>query len=396
MRWPTDRLGELITYVPRPIEVQPAKVYREIGIRSHGHGIFHKTPTTGIEIGDKSVFAIEPGDFILNIVFAWEGAVALACKSEEGMIGSHRFPVFRAKSERIDLRYLLCYFRTKPGLDLLLRVSPGGAGRNRTLSKSAFLAESIPLPPKEEQQRLVALISELEGKIIEARTLKHKAIEEVKACYSSIIDKWFSEINFGGVLLDVLNEKPRNGWSAPCEATSSGTPVLSLTAVAGFQYQSTAHKRTLAITDPNARYWLEPGDLLISRSNTAELVGQASIYNGNPYPCIYPDLLMKLSVNSNVVRTEFVHLTLQLTRTRKYIKSHAIGTSPTMKKINQPVVCAIPFPTQVSIPEQDMLISAAKAVRSMFDSLLSLQDKSAIELKALIQSTFADVFDFTT
>lgn len=92
---------------------------------------------SGASLGDKKVFWVEPGDFVLNIVFAWEGAVGIVSEAEAGMIGSHRFPTFRPDAARLDTRFLLHHFRTKEGLDAVLRVSPGGAGRNRTLSRKA-------------------------------------------------------------------------------------------------------------------------------------------------------------------------------------------------------------------------------------------------------------------
>jgi type I restriction enzyme S subunit len=41
---------------------------------------------TGLDIGSKKVFYIEPGDFVLNIVFAWEGAVAVTSDAEAGVL----------------------------------------------------------------------------------------------------------------------------------------------------------------------------------------------------------------------------------------------------------------------------------------------------------------------
>lgn len=178
--WPTIRLGEVLRYVGRPVNVLPDQTYHEIGIRSHGRGIFHKTPVTGLELGTKRVFTVNPGDFVLNIVFAWEGAVGIAGPAESGMIGSHRFPTFRPVEERLDTRFLSAYLRTPPGLDLLGRVSPGGAGRNRTLSRDAFLRQPIALPPLAEQLRIVARIEELAKQIEEARALRREVDVETK------------------------------------------------------------------------------------------------------------------------------------------------------------------------------------------------------------------------
>src|SRR5215212_2117146 len=87
--WQLRKLRRLINRVRRPVRVDLDAEYREIGIRSWGRGIFHKDPLTGAQLDDKSVFDIKPGDLVLNIVFAWEGAVAVASENEIGMIASH-------------------------------------------------------------------------------------------------------------------------------------------------------------------------------------------------------------------------------------------------------------------------------------------------------------------
>src|SRR5713101_1739451 len=131
--WACQAMGDIAPLIRRPVPVRPDETYREIGIRSFGRGVFHKTPTTGLEIGTKRVFSIEPGDLLFNIVFAWEGAVAVASEPERGTIGSHRFLTCVVNKDVADARYLFWWFSRGKGREQLLKASPGGAGRNRTL-----------------------------------------------------------------------------------------------------------------------------------------------------------------------------------------------------------------------------------------------------------------------
>ena len=93
--WPTVSLGELLRLERRRVQVEPEKLYQEIGIYCFGRGIFHKTPRTGFEVGDKDLFLMKQGDFILQVTFAWEGAIAIVSAAEDGMYGSTRYPTFR-------------------------------------------------------------------------------------------------------------------------------------------------------------------------------------------------------------------------------------------------------------------------------------------------------------
>ena len=172
--WDVYMLGECLSRVERPVEVKPNELYTQIGIRSHGKGLFYKEPVTGAALGNKAVFWIEPDCFIVNIVFAWEQAIGKTTQSEVGMIGSHRFPMYRPVNDRVDIDYLISYFLTKRGTDILEAASPGGAGRNKTLGQERFLKSKIVLPPIEEQQKIAAILT-TQDRVIE---LKEKRLAE--------------------------------------------------------------------------------------------------------------------------------------------------------------------------------------------------------------------------
>jgi restriction endonuclease S subunit len=155
IHWELRKLRRILTQVRRPITLQPETEYREIGIRSWGKGIFHKDAVKGALLEEKSVFRIEPGDFILNIVFAWEGAVAVATAEEQGMIASHRFPTFRCADD-VDLDFLLMVLQTEQGRAIMEVNSPGAAGRNKTIRLDQFLDELIPIPSITEQQAIIS------------------------------------------------------------------------------------------------------------------------------------------------------------------------------------------------------------------------------------------------
>lgn len=159
---------DILERIEVPVNVEPDKEYVQIGIRSHGKGLFYKEPVLGKILGNKQVFWIQPNCFILNVVFAWEQAVTKTTENEIGMIGSHRFPMYRPKNDLVDIDYLIYYFLTKRGTDILEAASPGGAGRNRTLGQERFLKSKITLPPLPEQQKIAAILS-TQDKVIELK-----------------------------------------------------------------------------------------------------------------------------------------------------------------------------------------------------------------------------------
>ena len=149
---PVVRLGDVAPLVRRPVSVDPDQRYHELGIRSFGRGTFHKQPVSGAEIASKGVFSIHPGDLLFNIIFAWEGAIAVALPADAGRIGSHRFLTCVSDPARATAAFLRFALLTPEGLAQVQRASPGGAGRNRTLSLDGCANLCVPLPSLDVQK----------------------------------------------------------------------------------------------------------------------------------------------------------------------------------------------------------------------------------------------------
>ncbi|EQB37047.1 hypothetical protein M948_10235 [Virgibacillus sp. CM-4] len=156
--WKVRKIKDILKRVRKPVDVQPNQGYKQIGIRSHGKGIFYKETVSGEELGNKAVFWIEPDCFIVNIVFAWEMAVAKTTKKELGYIASHRFPMYKPKKDMLDLDYITYLFMSPRGKYLLNLASPGGAGRNKTLGQKEFGELEVVIPQNVKEQNKISEI----------------------------------------------------------------------------------------------------------------------------------------------------------------------------------------------------------------------------------------------
>ncbi len=226
--WQLRRLDELLA--PRREQVAPleGRIYREIGIRSHGKGIFHKDATSAEALGSKRVFQVVPHCLVLNIVFAWEGAVAVTTVDEEGMIASHRFPMFEPLTPACaDVDYLRRYFATEHGRRQLSDASPGGAGRNRTLNQREFGAIQVPIPPLSEQRKIAAILASVDDTIDKTEVVIAQLQVVKKAMMHELLTRGMPgrHTRFKQTEIGEIPE----GWEVVavgdvCETKSGGTP----------------------------------------------------------------------------------------------------------------------------------------------------------------------------
>jgi len=176
--WKVMQLGEFLRYTPRKVK-KPTTAYNRMGIRSHGKGTF-----TGMVEDPNSnamdyLYVVKADDLIVNITFAWEQAIAIVAPEDEDALVSHRFPTYTFRRNRVISEFFRYLMLTKRFLYQLDLITPGGAGRNRVMSKTDFLKLTVKVPSIAEQ----TLIGEALGSVdqnIKSRQLYLAALREQK------------------------------------------------------------------------------------------------------------------------------------------------------------------------------------------------------------------------
>lgn len=185
---PLRPMSEVAPLVRRPVEIDLDGTYPELGVRSFGKGTFHKPDLSGSEVGNKKLFRINAGDLLFNIVFAWEGAVAVAQPADDGRVGSHRFLSCVPAPDTASVEFLRFYFSTHEGLQKLGEASPGGAGRNRTLGLQKLEDLQVPVPSIERQH----WFDRLQTMAREARAIRTSTARDVEALVPAMLHEIFN------------------------------------------------------------------------------------------------------------------------------------------------------------------------------------------------------------
>ncbi len=177
-------LGEFLIQTPRPVP-RPNSSYTALGIRSHGKGTFKKTIENPEAVMMDTLYDVKENDLIVNITFAWEGAIAIVKKLDEGALVSHRFPTYIFNKDIVIPEYFKYVIQTKQFVHELGLVSPGGAGRNRVMSKADFLNIVVSIPSVDEQKKIAVVLNGIDKEI----ELLGKKLEYLKTQKKGLMQK---------------------------------------------------------------------------------------------------------------------------------------------------------------------------------------------------------------
>ena len=161
--WEQRKFGEITSKYEDPVPT-PHDGYYRLGIRSHAKGTFHSYVAKGQELETAQMHRVAAGNFIVNITFGWEHAVAITDKNDAGKLVSHRFPQFSFAEGMVPefFRYVIVDEKFRHHLWL---ASPGGAGRNRVLKLDEMLNYLMRFPSRDEQIKIVEFFRHLDNLI---------------------------------------------------------------------------------------------------------------------------------------------------------------------------------------------------------------------------------------
>ncbi|PKO11856.1 MAG: hypothetical protein CVU39_27050 [Chloroflexi bacterium HGW-Chloroflexi-10] len=182
--WKQVRLGTFLHPKFRKV-VKPDGAYLRLGIRSHGKGTFTSVVDDPETIALTHLFQARKDDLIVNITFAWEGAIALVGPDGDGALVSHRFPTYVFDTSKMLPEYFKHLMVTDRFFYELVLISPGGAGRNRVMNKGDFLKITVTIPGVEEQKKIASVLGGMDEQI----ALLKKYLEKLKEQKKGLMQK---------------------------------------------------------------------------------------------------------------------------------------------------------------------------------------------------------------
>lgn len=336
-KWKMVKFGEVVKNV-NLVERDPraAGIKRIVGLEHIEPDNLHIYRWNSPEDGTSFTRKFLPKQTLFGKRRAYQRKVAYA--EFEGLC-SGDILTFESKNKKILLPELLPFIcRTQVFFNYALGTSAGSLSP-RT-SWSALKEFEFLLPPLEEQKQIAEILWAADDVIVSFENVLKNHNIFIRCEVERILESL--DCNEMG-LLETLSRSPESGCSAPPSPSETGHWVLSLSALSADGYRLGNLKPVVKTTEM-LKACLRKGDLLLSRSNTAELVGFAGIFNEERVDVSYPDTMMRLSVNKKLILPEFLEIVLLSNSGRKHMLKTASGTSNSMKKINRKTLSEFYFP----------------------------------------------------
>jgi type I restriction enzyme, S subunit len=177
------------------------------------------------------------------------------------------------------------------------------------------------------------------------------------------------------------------GISVPCEdrPTVNGEPaILKLSAIDAGTFRPNENKVVLPVHRGRLERTVRAGQVLVSRSNTAELVGAVALVEEDSPALFLPDLIWALDVKDSSVNPHWLALALGASDARRQILGLASGTSGSMKKLSIARLRML----QLRVPprrEQDRIASLVRALDGRLEVQRLLLDAKRRFKRGLMQ-----------
>lgn len=266
------------------------------------------------------------------------------------------------------------------------------SGTNINNLKSSHLTETpVALPPLNEQRRIVAAIEEQFSRLDAAEQSLSCAEQRLRqlrpAILAEAVDGSWPVESLGDLILSL-----RNGVfvSRPA-AEPPGTAIFRISAVRSMSLDADDVRYAPNPEADVSRFLVDEGDLLFTRySGNPEYVGACARVRNLPRPTLYPDKLIRVVLNRELVDPAFVELacatgaTLDAIRARRKTTAGQVGIAGGQLK-------SIPVPIP-PLDEQRRIVAEVEqrlsVIEAMGDAIEVAKRRSATLRRSILERAF--------
>jgi type I restriction enzyme S subunit len=388
-QWPKVKLGEVLRHRKEFITIDDLTNYKRPRVQLHVQGIVQRDEIPGALIKTKKQQVCRAGEFLVAEIDAKVGGFGIVPESLNGSIVSSHYFLFVIDEAKLNRRFLDFFIRTPTFRE---QVAAQGSTNYAAIRPAHVLGYEIPLPPLVEQRRVVARIDGLAAQIHEASTLRHQATEEAEALVANQIKAMFEHGQNSGWKSGRLGDYVVDDCYGSSEKTHddiTGTPVLRMGNIQNGQLDLRNLKYLHIADKDREKLVLKRGDIVVNRTNSAELVGKCAVFDENR-EFAYASYLIRLRLDANRADPRLVASFINSPAGRSYMfneRKQMTGQA----NVNATKLKALPIALP-QLPEQRRIVAELDALQAEVDKLKCLQAETAAELDALLPSILDRAF----
>ncbi len=215
------------------------------------------------------------------------------------------------------------------------------------LSASRFKSVEFPVPPLEEQLRIVEVLEAHLTRLDAAEELLGRSRDRLRPLELLELQQSLDRSGGPEVPLSTFVQRIEAGRSfggSARPAKGDEWVIIKVSAMTWGQFRPSENKAVpAAAVDP--RYEIKPGDLLVSRANTTAYVGAAVLVGETRPRLLLSDKSLRI-VGRPGVDQRWLLAALTSPRARKQISALATGTKDSMRNISQANLLTVLLPAQ--------------------------------------------------
>lgn len=188
--WQPISMGTFLNHRKEFFTIDDLARYKRARIQLHGKGIVLRDEVNGAEVKTKQQQTARTGEFLVAEIDAKVGGFGIVPPELSGAVVSSHYFLFGIDEEKCLVQWLEWYIRS--GL-LEDQVTARGSTNYSAIRPHHVLNFTIPLPPIEEQRRIIARIETLAERITAAQELRKQASEEAEALWLSGLHKLYEQ-----------------------------------------------------------------------------------------------------------------------------------------------------------------------------------------------------------
>lgn len=191
---PKVPMGELVAHSQRHEAPVPDRMYRMLGVKWYGEGVFVRETKPGREIKASTIYKTAMGDLIYNRLFAWKGSFALVGRDVGNVYVSNEFPTFTVDQDQAIPEYLEGWLRNPAVIAQVEAQSTGSTPMSRNRFKvDRFLELAVPLPTMSVQEAVITRLAQVRQTAALVRHRNELADAIVPAALNEECDKFLTD-----------------------------------------------------------------------------------------------------------------------------------------------------------------------------------------------------------